>query len=82
MNIKVVNEWRQHTEVQTTVSKFVADSMIDYDADGQVERAQATASNISRAFGRLVETLAEKGIISLDEVATISGSHSDTLSPN
>jgi len=40
---------------------------------GQLEAAAATADNNSRAIGRLLTVLVEKGVIGLDDAETILG---------
>lgn len=65
--------WRG--ENTSSIEDFVASELNSRDYDGALERAGATADNATQGLGRLVEILAEKGIISASEVGIIAGNY-------
>jgi|LakMenE01Jun11ns_1017448.scaffolds.fasta_scaffold8342023_1 hypothetical protein len=61
------------------VSTWVDNEISDVRNDGELERARAIAVACSEAFGRLVEVLAEKGVLSAPEVYRVAkGYHNDS----
>lgn len=67
--------WRG--EKTSTIADFVTSGLDGRDYDGALERAGATADNTAEALGRLVEILAEKGIVSASEVVIIAGNYEE-----
>jgi len=73
-NIKHAS-WRG--EQTSSIEDFVAKGLNGRDHDGALEQAGATADNATEGLGRLVEILAEKGIISASEVGIIAGNYGE-----
>tara|TARA_R110002074_G_scaffold385855_1_gene567286 strand:+ start:309 stop:554 length:246 start_codon:yes stop_codon:yes gene_type:complete len=74
-NIKHTS-WRgeQTSSIEGFVSSELYSRSYDY---GTLERVEATADNATEGLGRLVEILAEKGIISASEVGIIAGNYGE-----
>jgi hypothetical protein len=63
---------------QVELERYVAAKLDEGYADGLVERAEEKARNAAEALASLMNVLAEKGVISLDEVQKVINSF-DTI---
>ena len=59
------------------VSGYIADQLEDRDYGGATESAQATASNSAKGLGTLCNILAEKGLLTADDIVEIAASYSN-----
>lgn len=67
-------EDRYDSEVEVNVEKAVYYSLDGHDYDrGSVETAAATAENTLRAFSKLMQILAEKNLLTKEEIIEITG---------
>lgn len=74
MDVRVTS-W--HSTREMSLSTALTPSIGAYEADGQLERADALARKSAEAFGRLAELLVEKGVITLEEAVAASGVSED-----
>ena len=65
-----LHDWAASPAIDIT--DFVAREMDDLDVGGVLEEALHTARNTAKAFGRLVELLAEKNTLTPTEVSFIA----------
>jgi len=64
-------DWRgQHTEMSVR-DYIIAELDRCIDREGSVEQAQAGVNALIESFGRLVQTLADKGLLTAPEVASL-----------
>ena len=70
-----------HTR-EMNVASFIDDCTDPepYMTTGQLECAEEKARRTSQALGRLIETLMDKGLLSMEEMKEISGTY-DTVEP-
>lgn len=79
MKISYKNEYT-YNSIHTELARYVENEVTDRGThgSGQLEDMQGSIGNLCAAFGRLVETLVERKVLNLDDVAPIVSS-SDTL---
>lgn len=74
MKISGISKYNFGAGEQTyDLATFVAGQLDGDDYErGAVESAQATADNVAQAFGRLVDLLAERGLLSATDVTMLA----------
>lgn len=70
MKIRYTN-WRRTVEV-ADVKDYVARQLTDTHADGTVERIGDVARQSAEAVGRLVELLADRGLLSAQDIVHLA----------
>jgi len=64
------------------VHEYVIHRLSVPSADGWVEGIESRVDQLTRSFGRLIETLAEKDLLDDHEIMRIVGWSDDSLPPN
>ena len=73
MKIKY-DDYMRDTEGEKELANFIADEMNGSDhGQGQLETIEATSNNVAKAFGKLINCLAEKNILDIKDIKDISG---------
>jgi hypothetical protein len=72
--MKIITQARYgSTRISSEVRLFIRDQLEETYSSGDIERQHERLDNITDAFGRLVETLAERGQLTAPEVVSIAG---------
>lgn len=76
MNI-AYHDYRAAKPTISPVTEYVADWIKhgNYDDGDELERAQATANRAARAVSTLVDILASKGVLTVEQVVEIAGGY-------
>ncbi len=77
MHIKTKSPFEKE---QTQSVAYYVERKLEGRADGRLESAAESAHNAAKALGRLVELLAERGVLDADDVVLIAGGFSTEAS--
>lgn len=61
----------RYEPVTMSLAAYV-DMELDADCDGQLENVKGTVNNATQAFGRLIEALVDKGVLTLEEALNVA----------